>query len=35
MNNTQTTPESMNDFDMEMDFESQLENYLNSDFGDI
>ena len=25
----------MNDFDMEMDFESQLENYLNSDFGDI
>ena len=35
MNNTQTTPESMNDFDMEMDFESELENYLNSDFGDI
>ena len=35
MNNTQTTPESMNDFDMEMDFESQLENYLNSDFGEI
>ena len=35
MNNTQTTTESMNDFDMEMDFESQLENYLNSDFGDI
>ncbi|GAB1410667.1 30S ribosomal protein S1 [Desulfovibrionales bacterium] len=35
MNTTQTTPESMNDFDMEMDFESQLENYLNSDFGDI
>ncbi len=35
MNNTQTTPESMNDLDMEMDFESQLENYLNSDFGDI
>jgi len=25
----------MNDFDMEMDFESELENYLNSDFGDI
>ena len=25
----------MNDFDMEMDFESQLENYLNSDFGEI
>jgi small subunit ribosomal protein S1 len=35
MNNTQTTTESMNDFDMEMDFESQLENYLNSDFGEI
>ncbi|MDO9583054.1 MAG: 30S ribosomal protein S1 [Desulfomicrobium sp.] len=35
MNNTQTTPESMNDFDMEMDFEAELENYLNSDFGDI
>ncbi|NLY40018.1 MAG: 30S ribosomal protein S1 [Desulfovibrionales bacterium] len=35
MNTTQTTPESMNDVDMEMDFESQLENYLNSDFGDI
>ena len=35
MNNTQTTTESMNDFDMEMDFEAQLENYLNSDFGEI
>jgi small subunit ribosomal protein S1 len=35
MNNTQTTTESMNDFDMEMDFESELENYLNSDFGEI
>jgi len=34
MNNTQTTPESMDDL-MEMDFEAQLENYLNSDFGDI
>ena len=34
MNNTQTTTESMDDL-MDMDFESQLENYLNSDFGDI
>ncbi len=34
MNNTQTTTESMEEM-MDMDFESQLENYLNSDFGDI
>lgn len=34
MNNTQTTTETMEDL-MDMDFESQLENYLNSDFGDI
>ncbi|NCD25450.1 MAG: 30S ribosomal protein S1 [Deltaproteobacteria bacterium] len=34
MNNTQTTAETMDEM-MDMDFESQLENYLNSDFGDI
>ncbi|MDY0275893.1 MAG: 30S ribosomal protein S1 [Desulfomicrobium sp.] len=34
MNVTPNTTESMDDM-MEMDFESQLENYLNSDFGDI
>ncbi|AMD92282.1 30S ribosomal protein S1 [Desulfomicrobium orale] len=34
MNTTQTTPESMDEL-MDMDFASQLENYLDSDFGDI
>ncbi|MBP9943870.1 MAG: 30S ribosomal protein S1 [Desulfomicrobium sp.] len=34
MSNTQTTAETMDEM-MDMDFESQLENYLNSDFGDI
>lgn len=34
MNTTQTTPESMED-QMEMDFAAQLENYLDSDFGEI
>lgn len=34
MNTTQTAPESMDEL-MDMDFASQLENYLDSDFGDI
>lgn len=34
MNTTQTKPESMEE-QMEMDFAAQLENYLDSDFGEI